>query len=58
MLAGGMDDYLVSACSSSTGTRTRRPPGGTAVSVSTPAPSSPVVAADDASRAAAVAKRV
>lgn len=43
-------DYLDSdCCSSSTGTRTRRPPGGTSVSGSTSAPS-PVAA--DASRAA------
>jgi hypothetical protein len=59
MLAGGMYDYLISACSSSIGTRTRRPPpGGTSISVSTPAPSSPVFAADDASRAAAAVKQV
>ena len=59
MLAGGMEDYLISACSSSIGTRTRRPPpGGTSASAFTPAPSLPGFAVDDASRAAAVTKQV
>jgi hypothetical protein len=50
-----VDDYLIPVCcSSSMGTRTRRPPGGTSVSVSTPAPSSSAAVNGIFSRASTV----